>query len=395
MASVKVEHVWKRFMLRRDRADSVGQLLVRMIPGRRRRPKGEEFWALQDISLDMPPGVSYGIVGANGSGKSTLLKILTRTMAPTRGAVHVKGRVSALIELGAGFHPDFTGRENVYLNASILGIPRKAIETRMDDIIDFAEIRAFIDTPVKYYSSGMNARLGFAVATSVEPEILIVDEVLAVGDEAFQQRCMDRIFRMKRQGTSILLVSHDLGAVERLMDRALWIDKGVMRAEGQPRDVAHAYRKSLAGERPVAEDAVTETAAAGPLALREGYVRSAAGADIVVSGDPMEFHLAVDYEGPAVSAHLSFILRRPDGLEIASLSTFRDAAPVTLRPGTNRLGAAIGQCPLSTGDYEVDAAIHTPQGRLLAEWKPAARFSVQSLEKSPGVILLPHEWKVG
>ncbi|MCY0863494.1 MAG: ABC transporter ATP-binding protein, partial [Sulfobacillus sp.] len=286
MASVVVDHVSKRFALRKDRADSVGQLLARMIPGRYRRPRSEQFWALKDISFEMPPGISYGIIGSNGSGKSTLLKILTRTMIPTKGRVSVNGRVSALIELGAGFHPDFTGRENVYLNASILGIPRRVVDQKMDDIIDFADIRPFIDTPVKYYSSGMHARLGFSVATSVEPEILIVDEVLAVGDEAFQQRCMDRIFRMKRQGTSILLVSHDLGSIERLMDRALWINKGEMQVDGLPHDVVRAYREALLGEQQKGGDD-TPPIPEGTVTLEE--IRMTArdrASEVLLSGEP-------------------------------------------------------------------------------------------------------------
>lgn len=244
MACVRVEHLWKRFTLRRDRADSVGKLLVRMLP-RRSRPRPEPFWALRDISFEVPEGKSLGIIGTNGSGKSTLLKILTRTMLPTSGRIETRGKISALIELGAGFHPDFTGRENIVLSASLLGIRRREIERRLDDIIEFADIRRFIDTPVKYYSSGMQARLGFAVAIHVEPEILVVDEILAVGDAAFAQKCMDRIRHMQQRGISILLVSHDLGAVERLMDQALWIDRGETRAIGDPADVIRAYQASL------------------------------------------------------------------------------------------------------------------------------------------------------
>lgn len=240
---INVDHLWKRFMLKRDRADSVGQLLFRMLPFRQKSTRSEPFWALQDVSFTVHNGESVGIVGNNGSGKSTLLKILTRTMVPTQGCVQVDGKVSALIELGAGFHPDFTGRENIYLNASILGFTRRQIESRIPSIIDFAEIPAFIDTPVKYYSSGMQARLGFAIATAVSPDILIVDEVLAVGDEAFQKKCMDKILSMKSQGVSILLVSHALGSVEALMDTVIWIDKGVVKKIGNPHDVISAYRQ--------------------------------------------------------------------------------------------------------------------------------------------------------
>lgn len=244
MAWIRAEHVWKQFLLRRDRADSVGQLLARMVPGRS-RPRPEPFWALRNISFEVPEGKSLGIIGSNGSGKSTVLKLLTRTMQPTRGRFETRGKISALIELGAGFHPDFTGRENIVLNASIFGIRRKEIERRIDDIIDFAEIRPFIDTPVKYYSSGMQARLGFAVAIYVDSDILVIDEILAVGDMGFKRKCMGRILGMKGRGVTILLVSHDLESVERLMDQAIWIEQGVIRAAGSPRDVVDAYRTSL------------------------------------------------------------------------------------------------------------------------------------------------------
>lgn len=391
-----VDHVWKRFVLKKDRADSVGQLLVRMIPGRHRRPKGENFWALQDIHFAMPEGKSYGIIGSNGSGKSTLLKILTRTMAPNRGQVQVKGRVSALIELGAGFHPDFTGRENVYLNASILGIDRHTVDTKMEEIIEFADIRPFIDTPVKYYSSGMNARLGFSVATSMEPEILIVDEVLAVGDEAFQQRCMDRIFRMKRQGTSILLVSHDLASIERLMDHALWINKGVMASSGSPREVVHAYRESLIAAPELSQEDPATAQTAAPIRLLKATAQAQNGhSETVLTGDALEVEATVDYDGPSLRVHWNLTIRRPDGLELATLSTFHDDLMSELHGGANQVRVVIGELPLATGRYEVDIALHTAEGRRLQEWKSAAAFSMQSMGRTPGLMVLPHQWKVG
>lgn len=401
MATIVVDHVWKQFMLRRDRADSVGQLLTRMIPKRRRKAPAEPFWALKDISLNMPAGTSFGIVGNNGSGKSTLLKILTRTMSPTRGHIHIEGRVSALVELGAGFHPDFTGRENVYLNASILGISRRAIEKKMDDIIDFAEIRPFIDTPVKYYSSGMHARLGFAVATSVEPEILIVDEVLAVGDEAFQQKCMDRIFHMKREGTSILLVSHDLSSIERLMDQAIWINKGVMQKSGLPRDVVLAYRQSVLDhnpQNPVEEFTTSETKrdSEDPLQLQQAFVRSRDKIiDTLLSGDSLNVVIVMENHGPdAFKGHLSLALRRPDGLEIASFSTLLDGTPVIFPQGTVRVSLNMPELYLTAGQYEMSVTLYDDNGRRLKEWPGAIPLAVQSMARSPGLLVLPHTWQV-
>lgn len=243
MVTIRVEGIWKRFLLRRDRPDSVGQLMVQMLPWHA-RPKSTPFWALQDVSFTLEQGESIGIIGDNGSGKSTLLKILTRTMVPTLGRVSVRGKVSSLIELGAGFHPDFSGRENIVLNASILGIDRRTIMKRMDEIIDFSGIGAFIDTPVKYYSSGMQGRLGFSIAIHVDPTILIVDEVLSVGDEAFQQKCSRRISDMHASGISFVLVSHDLQSVELLTDKAIWLTHGTVGAQGTPRQVVAAYRRA-------------------------------------------------------------------------------------------------------------------------------------------------------
>ncbi|MBX5466953.1 MAG: ATP-binding cassette domain-containing protein [Firmicutes bacterium] len=395
MAYLRAEHISKRFQLRRDRADSVGGLLMRMLPGRR-PPPAEPFWALRDVSFEMGPGVSFGIVGNNGSGKSTLLKIVTRTMLPTTGRIAVEGRVSALIELGAGFHPDFTGRENVYLNASILGIPRRQIERKMEEIIDFAEIRPFIDTPVKYYSSGMHARLGFAVATSVEPDLLIVDEVLAVGDEAFQQKCMDRIFRMKREGVNILLVSHDLGSIERLMDQALWLDRGVMRAQGRPRDVVHAYREALIGADAAPAPADGPEPAAPALELVSAHCLSQGRAvDQIRAGDPLTVEWTWACRGPEVfQGALELSLRRPDGLEIARWSQLKEGRQIAVGPGQARVALDLDALWLATGQYEFDCALFDGQGRRIWEARPLLTLRVQALDFSAGLVLIPHRWRV-
>lgn len=394
-----MDHVWKQFLLKKDRADSVGHLMLRMIPQpRNKRPKSEPFWALRDISIDMPHGTSFGIVGNNGSGKSTLLKILTQTMKPTRGSIAVSGRVSALIELGAGFHPDFTGRENVYLNGSILGIGRKAIDAKMEEIIEFADIRPFIDTSVKYYSSGMQARLGFAVATSVDPEILIVDEVLAVGDEAFQQRCMDRIFTMKRSGTNILLVSHDLGSIERLMDRAVWINRGEMQIIGNPRDVVFAYRQSMIDQNAgfSAQEDVQETTNQTRFMVNEAYIETGSRrVDSIQSGDTMVMVTLLDNQtGVEMEGHFSYTIRRPDGLEIVSLSSMLDGAPMRFAPGPGQIRVQLPELYLTSGQYEVDAAVYDKNGRRMAEWRALIRFAVQAMQKTPGLLVLPHEWQI-
>lgn len=241
MPVIEVYDLWKNFKLRTDRADSFSKLFTMFL--RRSRYGGErDFWALKGVSFTVEKGKSLGVIGVNGSGKSTLLKLLTGTLRPNRGKVIVRGKRSSLIELGAGFHPDFSGRDNVYLNGMILGMSRAQVRERFDQIVAFAELEQFIDVPVKYYSSGMQARLGFAVATAVEPELLIVDEVLAVGDGSFQQKCLKRIGEMQANGVVIVLVSHGMGDIEQVCQDVLWLHKGEAVMFGPARDVVREYR---------------------------------------------------------------------------------------------------------------------------------------------------------
>src|SRR6202163_4084741 len=205
----------------------------------------ETFPALTDVSFAVPRGSTYGVIGRNGSGKSTALKLVAGITKPTSGAVRVDGRISALIELGAGFHPEISGRENVYINGIMLGLTKREIHERFDDIVEFAELRDFIDAPVKTYSSGMYMRLGFAVAIHVNPDVLLVDEVLAVGDEGFTHKCLDKFSEFRRRGKTILLVTHSLTLVEKLCDEALWLDAGVARAHGDPKRIVGAYLTSV------------------------------------------------------------------------------------------------------------------------------------------------------
>lgn len=236
MLAVELTNIWKKFRVYHDRAYTLKERMIF-----RHRNRADEFWALKGVSLEVPRGATVGLIGRNGSGKSTLLKIISRILYPTRGEVKVNGRVSTLLELGAGFHPDFTGRENIYLNASILGLTRKEIKERLDDIIAFAELGDFIDNPVRNYSSGMYMRLGFAVAVHVDPEILLIDEVLAVGDLAFQEKCLTRIRELQRQGVTIILVTHAPKQVEELCDLAVWLDRGEVKMQGAAREVARSY----------------------------------------------------------------------------------------------------------------------------------------------------------
>jgi lipopolysaccharide transport system ATP-binding protein len=236
---IEVDNVSKRFRLQREHQRSIQDTFIHL--WRRRSTQDDYFWPLRHISLRVYPGDSVGILGQNGSGKSTLLKVITGVLPPTSGKVHINARIASLLELGAGFHPDLTGRENVFLNGSIYGMDGATIRSKLDDIIDFAEIGDFIDTPVRHYSSGMYVRLGFSVAVHTAPEILIVDEVLTVGDQIFQQKCMQRILEMKEAGVAILLVSHNTEDIRRLCDRAIWIHNSEVRADGPAFDTVDDY----------------------------------------------------------------------------------------------------------------------------------------------------------
>ena len=239
MSAITFDNVSKRFVVKRDRRNSFLERFSSMF--KPRVVADDDFWALRDVNFTIQRGETVGLIGHNGSGKSTTLKLITRILQPTSGRIVVDGRVSALLELGSGFHPDLTGRENIYLNGSLLGFSRDDMAHKVDSIIDFSEMAEFIDMPVKHYSSGMYMRLGFAVAINVDPDILITDEVLAVGDELFQRKCMDRIYALKKRGKTILFVSHALGQVRDLCDRALWFDHGNLMVDSTPNDAIDDY----------------------------------------------------------------------------------------------------------------------------------------------------------
>jgi lipopolysaccharide transport system ATP-binding protein len=240
--AIEFANVSKRFTLNRDKPRAFQDLFITMAQRRKLR-EAQEFWALRDVSFHVERGETVGLIGSNGSGKSTALKLISRIIAPTAGKVAVSGKVTALLELGAGFHPELSGRDNIYLNGTVMGMSRKEIQSKIDSIIDFAELKNFIDVPVKDYSSGMYARLGFSLSIHLDPEILLIDEVLAVGDQSFQQKCAEQILRLRRRGITILFVSHDLDTVARLCSRAVWLDHGQVAMDDVAHDVTDGYFK--------------------------------------------------------------------------------------------------------------------------------------------------------
>jgi len=266
---IRAEHLAKRYQIGEYRAgyETLRDTLAhsaRRVFGLEHRPRHEEIWALDDVSFEVGQGEVVGFIGRNGAGKSTLLKILTRITTPTRGRAEIRGRVGSILEVGTGFHPELTGRENIYLNGTILGMKRREINAKLSRIIEFSGVEKFIDTPVKRYSTGMYVRLAFAVAAHLDPEVLIIDEVLAVGDYEFQQRCMGRIEDISKSGRTVLFVSHDMQAVSRLCNRAYWLERGRVAGEGSSEQVTATYLQAQAGVG--AERTFTPKTAAGEVA---------------------------------------------------------------------------------------------------------------------------------
>ena len=242
--ALEVDHLTKTFRLHREKTNSIKALIAG-----RGRTRYDEFTAVNDVTFDVKEGEVFGVIGENGSGKSTLLKCMAGILQPNAGSVRVHKRMSALLELGAGFHPELSGRDNVYLNAAILGMGRRDIAARFDDIVDFSGLAGFIDAPVKTYSSGMYIRLAFAVAINVDPRLLIIDEILAVGDVSFQQRCLEKFVEFRNEGRTIVLVTHQMTTVRDMCDRAIWLTHGVVTGEGDPADLVEDYTESMLGSR--------------------------------------------------------------------------------------------------------------------------------------------------
>lgn len=357
--SVTVTNLSKLYLLYDRPQDRLKQTIL----GRLGHNFAKTFWALQDVSFEMQPGEVLGIVGRNGSGKSTLLQIIAGILQPTHGQVQLSGRLAALLELGAGFNPEFTGRENIILNGSILGISEKEMHVRMNDIIEFAQIGQFLDQPVKLYSSGMFVRLAFAIATSVDPQVLIVDEALAVGDAYFQQKCFRRMQEFKRSGKSILFVSHDGSAIKSLCDRALWLENGQVSMIGKPENVVTSYLASLFGfgvhtldsgsdssSPPTsvdARDSLSQIANLYETVIPNVNRRFGNGAAQILgiglydaSGNPIasvqqnqtiQIRVSARYLANVKSPVFGYILRNRNGLDLASTNT--DMENVHLPPG--------------------------------------------------------------
>lgn len=399
---LQFENVSKRFIFLREKPQSIINTLTSSF---RKKPAEEEpsyLWALHEVSFNVMPGQCIGMVGRNGSGKSTALKLTTGILRPTSGRIVTQGRVSALLELGAGFHQDLTGRENIFLNGSLLGLSKAYLEDKYDDIVAFSELGDFIDMPVKHYSSGMYMRLGFSVAIHIEPEILIIDEILAVGDRPFQIKCIDRIYELKDRGVTILLVSHNLEIVRRLCTDLIWLEKGKLKALGETEEIAELYTAS-------GHDADPST----KLWLQEKkFTRHGSGEieitavtlyddqnqeqNIFKTGDSITVEIHYTAHQPVQEPEFGLAIQTQDGVVITSPNIHRAKLTLGTVTGSGVLRYTIDKLPLLTAHYTITVAIHDSRLAFAYDFhKEAYPFSVivsDETESYQGLVEIPATW---
>jgi lipopolysaccharide transport system ATP-binding protein len=417
--AIRVAHMSKCYHMYAQPGDRLKQAfasLASQLFGLQTTPYFREFWSLKDVSFEVKKGETLGIIGRNGAGKSTLLQILCGTLTPTSGTVQTFGRVAALLELGAGFNPEFTGRENIVMNASVLGLTDLEIKDRIEDIIAFADIGAFIDQPVKTYSSGMYVRLAFSIATSVDPDILVIDEALSVGDGSFARKSFDRIIALRDAGKTILFCSHSLYQVEAICDRVVWLDGGQVQVRGEPAKAIVAYNAMLSKlSSPVSALSFTAQAAhahdteqavqtevvkapAGVAYIKQVTVRSDGldGKDLQVSSRKSLVQIQLDFLSdvnlPAPS--VAVVITDSEGREIASAGTVNDKVP--LKISANGEGSALlsyEHFPLLKGVYWVNVLLMCEKGIHIYEpAEKVAKLTVHQSDSEIGIVSLPHHW---
>jgi ABC-type polysaccharide/polyol phosphate transport system ATPase subunit len=407
-AAIEFEKVSKRFILHHARPRSFQELVIGALWRSRSR---EELWALNDISFEVERGEMLGIIGPNGSGKSTVLKLITRILEPTSGNITVDGKVSALIELGAGFHPDLTGRENVYLNGSILGLSQEEMDAKFKGIVEFSELERFINVSLKHYSSGMYMRLGFAIAINVEPDILLIDEVLAVGDESFQKKCLAKIEEFKQQGKTMVFVSHALETVRRLCDKAIWLEQGNIESVGSPDKVIYDYLEDLRRKEGVAldekhrhlryeleEQQLENRWGSGEVEIYDVQLLGGDGKEkhVYQTGDTMRIRLYYEVKEPVSDLTFGVGIHRSDGLHIHGTNTSAQQVHYEADIGKGVVALEYKKLPLSTGTYAVSVGVW-PDDKWQLPYDMHSQmyqFSVWGVEDE-GLIALPHRWLGG
>lgn len=419
MNAIEVRDVWKRYR-RYGRRKSFGTLKSALLGGglRAALSPDEAFEALRGVSVDVAQGRTVGLIGRNGSGKSTLLKLIAGIGKPTTGRITVHGRVSALIELGAGFHPEISGRENVYINGMMLGLSRREVTDKFPAIEAFADIGEFIDAPVKTYSSGMYMRLGFAVAINVDPDILLVDEVLAVGDEAFTHKCLDKFAEFRRRGRTVVLVTHTPDLVARFCDDAIWLDEGQLKAQGDPRRVIDAYLMDVAASEGRALEQASKTSTSGADVVqgtpssdmfqsqrgrwgtREAEIigvtlrcgTDSGDGQVLRSGDSLEIEMHARAVRPLSDFAFGIAIFKADGVCCYGTNTLIEGGSSGDFAGDGYVTFTIPMLPLLDGHYTVDVAVHRHDGVPYDYHRQLHGFRVQSSLKDTGVFRPPHRW---
>jgi ABC-type polysaccharide/polyol phosphate transport system ATPase subunit len=404
-AAVQVDSLSKRFKLYRERNQSLKAALMRG-----KRASFEEFWALRDVSFDIPIGTTLGLIGENGTGKSTLLKSIAQILQPDHGSVQVSGRIAALLELGSGFHPELSGRENVYLNGSILGLGKKELERKFDEIVDFAGIEAFIDQPVKNYSSGMYVRLGFAISINVDPDILLVDEVLAVGDAAFQEKCMDKFAEFRRKGKTVVIVSHAMGSLRSMCDRAVWLEHGRLMRQGKANEIVDDYLDTTYQTRAdevVEVSAVPEVSATAEVVTEaimgsgeakvksvELLDRSGRRRDRFRTGDEVTIRLHYSCISDIENAAFGYALENSDGVYVWAHNTIDANLWIEKLSGDGSVDLVIPALPLQPGTFELTASVVNQNSHVFHLVRNCLRFHVDfgNPRESGGIVTFSGRW---
>jgi len=382
---ISIEDVSKRFVIRKEKS-----LKERLVNFGRSNLHKEDFWALRNVSAQIESGTTVGLIGPNGSGKSTLLKLIGGILQPTTGTVRLRGRLAALLELGTGFHPDLTGRENVYLNASILGLTKEETDRHFDAIVDFSGIEQFIDTQVKFYSSGMFVRLAFSVAVHVDPDILLVDEVLAVGDEPFQRKCLERIRAFQKEGRTIVLVTHGLDQVAEFCDRALVLENGHLAVDGKPREALRELRADFEAMRQEDLERARERSGTSVRSVFNGVALRTRGSEVtspaISSGDPLTIAVETGTEGVVDAAVLGIAVTTTLGTVLFSTTTEKLGLPDLRLAGVQQFQFDLGPLALNEGEYIVQTSLKTADGQELHVVPQAAHFTVQGKNGSSGPL---------
>ena len=391
--AIVVDSVSKNFRLYHERNRYIKAAILRG-----RRARYEEFWALDDVSFAVENGSTLGIIGSNGSGKSTMLKCLTGIYRPDKGSVSVNGNVAALLELGAGFHTELSGRENVYLNGAILGMSKKDVERQFDSIVEFAGLERFIDTPVKYFSSGMTIRLGFSIATHVEPEILLIDEVLTVGDQAFQRKSSEKIEEFRRDGRTIVVVSHSLPAVQQLCKEVVWLEKGKLKMRGPSADVIAAYTGESYTQHTANDADFRQRWGTDAVRIDNIQLLSQNGSptERVETNDPVSIRIRLTPQKSVPTCIVKVIITKLDGDVVWSATSLRSGATLS-GSESSHVNVSIPRLPLLEGTYYLTVACTDSTGTTeydhCANW---IRFEVHQHDLfEEGVVAVPSTWSVG